>query len=265
MVTPRYRTLFAPRLENPRDHDKALALVFVTEFFAVTALLLGSPDSHLSAAHSNEEQDTPAQATDQVDASPREDLKQVVRASDQTKSKARWDTPLGGTRATKVAQDQVGVQVGQLRKDEETQACIQEILVWGVSCRSRIRTEGPVGDVEACQEPVVSTVLEDVAGRHGGIAEAVDEDRFELAFQEVGAQKCADQKLGVGGVRERLIEVIVDVRPQREEEEGGDQERAEIFNDEHGPPSDLRACAKKERLLEKALESIGSKLGISRT
>lgn len=111
----------------------------------------------------------------------------------------------------------------------------------------------------------MSTVLEDVAGRHGGIAEAVDEDRFELAFQEVDAQKGTDQELGIGGVRERLIEVVVDVRPQREEEEGGDQERAEIFNDEHGPPSDLRACAEKERLLEQALESIGSKLDIPRT
>lgn len=149
-ATLRYRALLAPRLKNSRDHDKALALVLVTEFLAVAALLLGSPDSHLSTAHSNEEQNTPAQSTDQVDTNPREDLKQVVRASDQTKSKAGWDTPLGGTRAAQVAQDQVGVQVGQFRKGEETQARIPEILVGGVGCRSRIWTEGPVGDVEAC-------------------------------------------------------------------------------------------------------------------
>lgn len=265
MGTFRYRALLAPRLKDSRDHDKALALVLVTEFLAVAAFLLGSPDSHLSTAHSNEEQNTPAQATDQVDTNPREDLKQVVRASDQTKSEAGRDTPLGGTCAAQVAQDQVGVQVGQLRKDKETQARIHEILVGAVGCRSRIRTEDPVGDVEACQEPVVSTVLENIAGRHGGIAEAVDEDRFKFAFQEVDTQKGADQELGIGGVRKRLIEVVVDVLPQREEEKGGDQKRTEIFNDEYGPPPDLRACAEKERSLEQALESIGSGPDISRT
>ena len=111
----------------------------------------------------------------------------------------------------------------------------------------------------------MSAVLENITGRHGGIAEAVDEDRFELAFQEVDAQKGADQELRVGGVRKRLPEVVVDVVPQRKEEKGGDQKRTEIFNDEHGPPSNLRACAEKEKSLEQALESIGSDSDIPRT
>ena len=87
----------------------------------------------------------------------------------------------------------------------------------------------------------MGTVLEDVAGGHGGIAESVNEDSFELALQEVGAQQGTNQLLYIGGIGKRLIEVVVDVWPKRVEEKRGDQERTEIFNDEYSSPSDLGA------------------------
>lgn len=136
----------------------------------------------------------------------------------------------------------MGVQVRQLSKGEEPQSCVEELRVEVFSCRRRIGAEDPVCDVEASQDPVVCTVLEDIAGRHRRIAEAVNEDGFELAFQEMDAQKGANQKLDVRGIGERLVEVVVDVRPQREEEEGGNNERTKVFNDEHGSPSNLGAC-----------------------
>lgn len=137
----------------------------------------------------------------------------------------------------------MGVQVGQFSKSEESQSCVKELRVEVISCRGRVGAEDPVCDVEASQNPVMCTVLEDIAGRHRRIAEAVNEDGFELAFQEVDAQKGANKKLDVGGIGERLVEVVVDVRPQRGgEEEGRNNERAKVFNNEHGLPSDLGTC-----------------------
>ena len=201
----------------------------------------------MRTTHSNEEQDTPTQATDQVDTNPGKDFKQIVGTGHQAESETRWDTALGSTRSAQVAQHQVGVQIGQLAKCEESQSCVKKLRVEVVSCRGRVGAEDPVCDVEASQDPVVCTVLEDIAGRHRRIAEAVNEDGFELAFQEMDAQKGANQKLDVGGIGERLVEVVVDERPQREEEEGRNDERTKVFNNEHGPPSDLGACKATRR------------------
>lgn len=216
-------------------------LVLVTKFLAVTALLLGSPAGHLPTTDGNEEQNAPAQATDKVDANPGEDLEQIVGAGHQTESETRWDTPFSGTCTTQVAQHQVGVQVGQLRKGKECNPPVKKLRVHFVDCCLRIRAEDPVCNVEACQDPVVCAVLENVAGRHGGIAEAVDEDRFKFTFQEVDGQKSANQELDIGRLGERLVEVVVNEWPKRKEEERGDQEGTKVFNDEHSSPSNLGA------------------------
>jgi hypothetical protein len=68
----------------------------------------------------------------------------------------------------------------------------------------------------------VGAVLEDVAGRHGGVAEAVHEYGLILALQEVQGQEKADEELQVGGLGEGLVEVEVDQVAEGEEEEGWD-------------------------------------------
>ena len=79
-------------------------------------------------------------------------------------------------------------------------------------------------------------VLEDVKDGHGGGAEAVDEEGFELALGEVDHDEDQRERLEVGcatacgaGVGE--VEV----------EEGMDQEGAEIFDEEDCAPLYLRA------------------------
>lgn len=80
------------------------------------------------------------------------------------------------------------VQVGQFSEYKEPQSNVPEKHVgFGCCCRG-VGAENPVCDVEAGQDPVVGAVLEDVASGHGGIAEAVNEDGLELAFQEVDGQ-----------------------------------------------------------------------------
>lgn len=47
------------------------------------------------------------------------------------------------------------------------------------------RPVGPEGDICAREQPVMGRVFENVQERHGGGGESVDEERFELAFDEV--------------------------------------------------------------------------------
>ncbi len=80
-------------------------------------------------------------------------------------------------------------------------------------------------------------VLEDVARRHCDIAETVDEEGFEFAFDEVEGDGYAGEGLegrGRGGGS------AVDVGAE-EVEEGVDEEGTEVFDDEDGSPCDLRA------------------------
>lgn len=81
-------------------------------------------------------------------------------------------------------------------------------------------------------------ILENVESRHRGVAEAVDEQRFELALEEVEGEEDAGEGLQVGGLGRR---VGVDVGAG-EVEERVDEEGAEVFDDEDGSPGDLEAC-----------------------
>lgn len=83
-------------------------------------------------------------------------------------------------------------------------------------------------------------VLEDVQERHGGQGEAVDEERLELALEEVQHNHPKGQGLQGRGA---LVEggQGVDVRAEVVEERV-DEERAEVFDDEDGTPGDLRTC-----------------------
>jgi len=83
----------------------------------------------------------------------------------------------------------------------------------------------------------VGGVLEDVARGHGGVAEAVDEEGFEFAFDEVEGDGYAGE--GLQG-RGRGVGAGVYVGAE-EVEEWVDEEGAEVFDDEDGAPCDLRA------------------------
>lgn len=100
--------------------------------------------------------------------------------------------PLGSTRTTKVTQHQVRIEVCQLTEDEQRNPGVHEngvVIGRGSRC---VGAEYPVRDVEAGEGPVVSAILEYVAGGHGGVAEAVHEDGLVLALQEVQGQEGAD-------------------------------------------------------------------------
>lgn len=225
-------------LADAGDEDSTLLLVLVTKLLAVPDLLLPGPAPHLQTANGNEEQNTPAKLANEVDTKPRKDLKHIVGASHEVEPKSRGNASLGSTRATEVAQNHVRIQVGQFAKHEQCNADIHKGWI-GRGGSTRVRAEDPVGNVETGQCPVVGAVLEDVASRHGGIAEAVHKHRLKLALQEVDGQQGANQQLQVRRLRERLVEAEVQQRAEREEEQGGDQERSEVLDDEDGAPCDL--------------------------
>lgn len=58
----------------------------------------------------------------------------------------------------------------------------------------------PGGHVQAREQPVVRAVLDDVARRHGGGGEAVHEERFEFAFEEVQHDEGEGEGLQAGRV-----------------------------------------------------------------
>lgn len=87
----------------------------------------------------------------------------------------------------------------------------------------------------------MTAVLDDVEGRHGGVAESVDEDGLIFTLQEVEGEKAAEEDLQVRRFRDGLVEVEVEVRSEGKEEQGRDEHGSEIFDDEDGAPADLRA------------------------
>lgn len=188
----RCQSSILPTLSEAREDDSPLLLVLIAELLAVTLLLLPSPAPHLRTSHESEEQHTPAQLADQEDTQPSQNLEEVVGAGNQTETKSRWNATLGSTSATQTTQDIMCVQVRQLTKDKDRETKVHKTLVGSARRGSSIRAEDPVSDVETGQNPVVGTVLDDVAGGHGCATEAVHEDGFELALQEVQGQQGAD-------------------------------------------------------------------------
>ncbi|KFY01738.1 hypothetical protein V490_00783 [Pseudogymnoascus sp. VKM F-3557] len=121
------------------------------------------------------------------DTNPRDELEQVVRARDDSEAESLGDSALGGAAGTEVGEDDVGVEVGELAEEVYCQTGGDDVGVLPLleRCRgNRVRGKDPVGDVEH-GEPVVRQVPQDVGGGHGGGGEAVEEDGFELALDEV--------------------------------------------------------------------------------
>lgn len=78
----------------------------------------------------------------------------------------------------------MGIEIAELANDVPRECCIRDGRIAWCGCGGGRRI-GNVCDQQASQHPVVAAILEDVEGGHGGIAEAVDEDGFEFAFEEV--------------------------------------------------------------------------------
>ena len=100
------------------------------------------------------------------------------------------------------------------------------------------------GEVDSREDPVVGGVLGEVSPWHSRGREFVDEKGLELAFKEVHEDE-VEEELLVGGRRDGgdgALEVRVNVGAEfRDEEEGVDEEGAEVFNYENGAPANLGA------------------------
>ncbi|KFY35584.1 hypothetical protein V494_05781 [Pseudogymnoascus sp. VKM F-4513 (FW-928)] len=144
------------------------------------------PPLHPQPRHDTEPRRRKA-ARDKEHTDPRDELKQVVRARDDAKAEALGDTALGGALGAEVGEDDVGVEVGELAEEVHRQSGSEDVRVPALlegRGSSGVGGEDPVRDVEH-GEPVVGEVAEDVGGWHGGGGEAVEEDGFELALDEV--------------------------------------------------------------------------------
>lgn len=225
-------------LADISKENSLLLLVLVSEILAVALLLLPRPAPHLNTTNKSEDEYTQVQLADKENTQPGNDLKHVVRAGNEVKPKSRGNTTLSGTGPTQVPKHIVGIQICQLSEHEYGKASVYKsrVVVWAGG--GGIGTENPVGNVEAGEGPVVGTVLENVAGGHGSIAEAVHKDSLILALQEVDGEKGADEELHVRRSRNSVI-VEVQEGTEREEEESWDEEGTEVFNDEDGTPCDL--------------------------
>lgn len=81
-------------------------------------------------------------------------------------------------------------------------------------------------------------ILEDVGVGHGREGEAVDEDGFQLALEEVQCDHPEGEGLKGGGALvegRELVDVGAKVVEDRVDEKG-----SEVFDDEDGAPCDLR-------------------------
>lgn len=113
-------------LNNRREHRELLGLVLATKFLAVSTLLATGPDSHLGGTNDQEEQNTPAQTTQQIDTNPGNHLEHIVRAGDQTEPESSGDTSFRGSRLAETTKHQVSVQVGNFTECKECETAVQE-------------------------------------------------------------------------------------------------------------------------------------------
>lgn len=98
------------------------------------------------------------------------------------------------------------------------------------------------GEVQSREDPVVSGILGEVPPWHSRGGEFVDKESLELAFEEMHEDEVEKELLvesggdgGGGG-----LDVRVDVGAEfRDEEEGVDEERSEVFNYKDGAPANL--------------------------
>lgn len=176
--------LFVYNLPDARDHRKLLRLVLAAQLLPVPALLLLRPESHLAHRNRNEQSSAPVPVDDQ-DRDPSERLKSIVRASYKIETQTSRNAALCAARTAERAQRKVGRKVGKLAEDIERYGSVGQKRRGVVVRGDGSGRVGEVGNQHAGEEPVVGGVLEDVEEGHGCEREAVDEEGFELALDEV--------------------------------------------------------------------------------
>lgn len=101
-----------------------------------------------------------------------------------------------------------------------------------------VRVVADVCAEETGRGPVEEAVLEDIRGGHGIRRELVHEERFELALDEVQDHHGEGQPLGS---RHGRVAIFVQVGTQSDDQDV-EEDGAEVFNEEDGPPGNLGAC-----------------------
>lgn len=86
---------------------------------------------------------------------------------------------------TQVAQREVRGQVAELADGVESESGVGDVGIRGVGGDGGVRAIGPERKVSTGEEPVVRRIFEEVCKGHGGGREAVKEESFELALEEV--------------------------------------------------------------------------------
>lgn len=213
------------------NHAEPLLLVLPTQLFAVPVLLLLRPHTHLPTSDSQEDCSSP-RSRDEHHTNPRYTLEEVVRTGDPIETKTFWYTTLSASWRSQTHQDQMRVQICQLSKEIQHEPSVRNQLIIVIPRRERCRGVDEVRNKHARQRPVVPRVLHDIERRHGGIAKAVNEQRLQLALEEVQRDGDTRHRLQV---RRLSRGVFVDVRSE-EVEEWVDEEWAEVFDDEDGSP-----------------------------
>lgn len=206
-------------------------------------LLLG-PDAHLHGADDPEQNQRPVLHDQGLDQPPQR-LEVVIGARHGVEAEPVRDRSPRAALGAQVAEDQVGVGVGDLREQPQQQQ--GDDLAAGPRERPR-RVEDPrVGGLvrrrgvhkvrgeQPPEDPVVEAVLEHVERRHGPVREPVHKQRLELPLDvvdEVGVEKRLLQE--ARGERLAVHRVLEEVEP----EVGRNGPR--VLDQVHGPPPQLR-------------------------
>jgi hypothetical protein len=141
----------------------------------------------------------------------------------------------------------MSIRIRQFRKNKQSHPdslidCSVGVVTWIVD--SSVRAVKVPGHERASKDPVMGRVAKDVGERHGLGGEAVDEDGFELALNKVEDRHEEDDVLDWrdGGGADFALEVGIEVGTEKVENDGVNEERAQIFDDEDGAPGDLGSC-----------------------
>lgn len=232
----------------------ALLLVLVAELLAVRLLLAPAPGVHVVRPDDNEQQQGRA-AGHQDNTNPSNDLEHVVGARHQAKTVAVRDLAGRLPGLAQVREVPMHVEVGQLADGVEGHAHVGDEVVGGGAARQGGGGEGGV-DLEGAEEagdgPVEQRVAEDEGEGHGVGGELVQEQGLELALDEVRADHGEGGLLREGQRRGAVVGDGHEVLDQRvhgwvqlvphAEEEGVEEEGAQVLDEVDEAPADLGAC-----------------------
>lgn len=210
-------------------------------------MLLESPNHHLTSANNQKDEGGPVLGN-KKESDPAEGFKVVVGHGDQVEAVASGDLALLGTVRTEGRQVKMNPKVGELSKQPESgqqvelestegdnvaakENLAESRLVFG---NVRSRSIDKVGKEESREVPVMSTVLDNVEGRHSSQGELVDKDGLEFALQKVEHDKHERQLLDAGVVKGLAVDGFL-----QEVEDGVDENGPEVLDNVDSSPAEL--------------------------